>query len=87
MGPAWEGRSACTPAALCESPAAPDLPAPCLCPTPPTLCLTRRGFADSKTLSEEKRERLYEAIQQEGGVLGYEADVLSAAHISGAALV
>ncbi len=44
----------------------------------------RRGFADSKTLNEEKRERLYEAIQAQGGLLGYEADVLSAAVISGA---
>lgn len=42
-----------------------------------------RGFADSKTLNEEKRERLYEAIQRQGGMLGYEADVLSAAVISG----
>lgn len=42
-----------------------------------------RGFADSKTLNEEKRERLYETIQRQGGMLGYEADVLSAAIISG----
>ena len=41
------------------------------------------GFADSKTLSEEKRERLYAVIQAEPGLLGYEADVLSAALISG----
>lgn len=45
---------------------------------------TCRGFADSKTLTEEKRERLYETIQREAGVLGHEADVLSAALISGA---
>ncbi|GAB4814706.1 hypothetical protein N2152v2_001752 [Parachlorella kessleri] len=38
-------------------------------------------FADSKTLTEEKRERLYEQIQQDPG-LGYLADVLSAELIS-----
>ncbi|KAL4856715.1 Ribonuclease H2 subunit A [Chlorella vulgaris] len=45
--------------------------------------LKAMGFADSKTLSEEKRERLYSVIQAEGGTLGYQADVLSAALISG----
>jgi hypothetical protein len=45
-----------------------------------------RGFADSKTLSEEKRERLYAAIQAGGDLLGQRADVLSAAFISGAVL-
>ncbi|KAI7838350.1 hypothetical protein COHA_007918 [Chlorella ohadii] len=45
--------------------------------------LKAMGFADSKTLNEEKRERLYEAIQAQGSMLGYEADVLSAAIISG----
>ena len=47
-----------------------------------------RGFADSKTLSEEKRDRLFDVIQREaaageGGCLGHAADVLSAATISG----
>lgn len=42
-----------------------------------------RGFADSKTLSEEKRDRLFAVIQEQAGVLGSEADVLSAALISG----
>ncbi|KAI3432463.1 hypothetical protein D9Q98_004012 [Chlorella vulgaris] len=45
--------------------------------------LKAMGFADSKTLSEEKRERLFSVIQAEGGTLGYQADVLSAALISG----
>ncbi len=45
-----------------------------------------RGFADSKTLNEEKRDKLFEAIQREkaagqGGCLGHAADVLSAAFI------
>ncbi|PSC74097.1 ribonuclease H2 subunit A [Micractinium conductrix] len=45
--------------------------------------LKAMGFADSKTLSEEKRDRLYEALLKEPGLLGHEADVLSAAVISG----
>lgn len=49
------------------------------------------GFADSKTLSEDKRERLFGVIQREAaaggeGMLGHEADVLSATIISGAML-
>jgi hypothetical protein len=34
-------------------------------------------------LTEDKRERLYALIQEQTGLLGYEADVLSAAFISG----
>ena len=60
----------------CRPPANNPLPAPC---SP-----LRSGFADSKTLQEEKRERLYGVIQAEMGLLGYEADVLSARFISGA---
>jgi ribonuclease HII len=41
------------------------------------------GFADSKVLSEEKREKLYAELEKEGGFVGYQADVLSAAFISG----
>lgn len=41
----------------------------------------RRAFADSKTLTEEKRERLFEQIQQDHS-LGYLADALSAQFIS-----
>lgn len=45
--------------------------------------LKAMGFADSKTLTEEKRDHLFGVIQAEGGMLGYQADVLSAAFISG----
>ncbi|KAL4439043.1 hypothetical protein ABPG77_006980 [Micractinium sp. CCAP 211/92] len=50
--------------------------------------LKKMGFADSKTLNEEKRDKLFEVIQREaaagqGGCLGHAADVLSAAFISG----
>jgi ribonuclease HII len=42
----------------------------------------RRGFADSKTLNEERRDRLFDVIQGETH-MGAEADVLSAAFICG----
>lgn len=41
-----------------------------------------RGFADSKTLNEERRDRLFDVIQGEAH-MGAEADVLSAAFICG----
>ncbi|KAL6753144.1 ribonuclease H-like domain-containing protein [Haematococcus lacustris] len=48
---------------------------------PAALDLKTRAFADSKTLSAEKRDSLYEAILQESE-LGFCAEILSAAFIS-----
>lgn len=45
------------------------------------LCVVRRAFADSKTLSAEQRERLFGSIQEDP-LLGYCAEILSAHHIS-----
>lgn len=47
------------------------LNAPCNC----------RAYADSKTLTEDKRENLFEAIQQDAQI-SFLFDVLSAADIS-----
>ena len=41
----------------------------------------RRAYADSKTLTEDKRENLFEAIQQDSQI-SFLFDVLSAADIS-----
>ena len=78
--PSWGGQA--LHAAFTPSPAAappPPLPAPCR--LPPAPCCPRREFADSKTLSEEKREHLFEAIRADPG-LGHLAEVLPAALIS-----
>eukprot|EP00960_Hanusia_phi_P039844 754085-Hanusia_phi.AAC.2 len=47
--------------------------------------LKKMGFADSKTLTEEKREVLFEQIK-ESEVLGWLVDVLSAKQLSGSML-
>ncbi|MEW5300081.1 MAG: hypothetical protein WDW36_003038 [Sanguina aurantia] len=43
--------------------------------------LSKRAFADSKTLSAEQRERLFGSIQEDP-LIGYCAEILSAHHIS-----
>lgn len=56
------------------------------CRIAPTFCkwpvmLSRRAFADSKTLNEEQREALFADIQGDGR-LGYAIESVSAAYIS-----
>lgn len=48
---------------------------------PASADLRSQGFADSKALTEEKREALFSVIQGDAGI-GFCAELLSAHHIS-----
>ncbi|XP_071948631.1 ribonuclease H2 subunit A-like [Antedon mediterranea] len=54
----------------------------CYCPVSKKDKLKEMGFADSKTLSEEKREALFTSIEEANDVLGFEVEVISPTFIS-----
>ncbi|XP_033126426.1 ribonuclease H2 subunit A-like isoform X2 [Anneissia japonica] len=54
----------------------------CYCPVSEKEKLKDMGFADSKTLSEEKREGLFTSIEEAGDLLGFEVEVISPTFIS-----
>jgi ribonuclease H2 subunit A len=54
----------------------------CFCPVSKSEELKQTGVADSKVLSEERREELFTAIDSSPHLLGWKVEILSPSHIS-----